>query len=72
MIRNRLKKLRSEKSGVGISLEQLARKVGISRSHLCRIENGKRYPSVDTMFRLASYFGRGVEEVFYVESKGQG
>ena len=47
----RIRKLRKEKE---ISLRELARRVGISPSFLCEIENGKNFPSPDTLKILAS------------------
>lgn len=48
---DRIQKLRKEKE---ISLRELARRSGISPSFLSEIENGKNFPSPDTLKILAS------------------
>ena len=45
-----LSRLRTEK---GLSQEQLSGLAGISRSHLAMIENGRKTPRLDTLWRLA-------------------
>lgn len=47
----RIRNLRKEKE---ISLRELARRAGISPSFLSEIENGKNFPSPDTLKILAS------------------
>ena len=63
MIRNRL----SEKRNEGISLEGLARKIGIEKSYLWKIEKGLRIPRYELMLKLAKYFNCKVEDLFYLE-----
>lgn len=43
----------------------VAREIGISYSMLCKIEDGKRVPSDETMQRIADYYGEPVEKIFY-------
>jgi transcriptional regulator with XRE-family HTH domain len=62
MIGNNVAKLRNEK---GKSLGQMARDVGAGRSHLSKIENGKRFPGFELLFRLAKYFNCKIEDLFY-------
>ncbi|MFZ4695943.1 MAG: helix-turn-helix transcriptional regulator [Verrucomicrobiia bacterium] len=50
--------------GKGISKAHLARRIGVSRSHVVRLEQGKVQPSAKTMFRIARYFGCRIEELF--------
>lgn len=64
MTKNKLKELRRNKNGTGVTFEQIWRKTGISRSHLCRIEQGQRQPSLRVLFKLARYFRCGVEDIF--------
>jgi len=46
-----LRRLRFEK---GLSQEVLAERVGMaSHAHLCRLESGRKQPSVEMLFRLA-------------------
>jgi putative transcriptional regulator len=63
MISNRLKNWR-HRHGKGISKAHLARMVGVSRSYITKIEQGKQHPSARIMFRIADYFGCRVEDIF--------
>ena len=46
-----LRRLRVEK---GLSQESLAERTGMaSHAHLCRLESGRKQPSVEMLFRLA-------------------
>jgi len=46
-----LRRLRFEK---GLSQEALAERAGMaSHAHLCRLENGRKQPTVEMLFRLA-------------------
>lgn len=38
--------------------------VGVTRQTIAAIEQGKYAPSLETAFRIAQVFGKGVEEVF--------
>lgn len=49
----RLKTLRTEK---GITLEELARKIGTTKTTLSRYENGERSPKLQLVGLLANYF----------------
>jgi transcriptional regulator with XRE-family HTH domain len=46
----RIRELRTEQ---GLSQEALAKKAGLSREYLARLETGKHDPSVSTVERLA-------------------
>ena len=63
MIKNKLKALR-ERHGRGISKAHLARGVGVSRSYITKLEQGKQLPSARMLFKLADYFGCQVEDLF--------
>ena len=54
-IRSWLKKLRRESHNM--TQEQLARKVGISRTMIAEIENGNANPSVGTAKKIAAVLG---------------
>jgi putative transcriptional regulator len=62
MIGNNVAKFRNEK---GKSLGQIARAVGADKSHISKIENGKRYPGLRLAFKLAEYFKCKIEDLFY-------
>lgn len=57
---NSLKRIRKEK---GVTQDQIARYLNISRASYTNIENGKRDPDTPTMLRLADYFGVSVDEL---------
>jgi transcriptional regulator with XRE-family HTH domain len=49
------KKIRKERNELGLSLKQLADKVGVSTMTLQRIETGKTSPSVSVLSQIAIY-----------------
>ena len=63
-IANRLHVLRAEKR---LTQEELARQIGITRATVIAIEKGNYNPSLELAFRLARFFGKGVEEIFSPE-----
>lgn len=63
-LKNRLRVLRAEKD---ISQETLARAVGVSRQTVVAIEGDDYSPSVTLALKIAAYFGRKMEEVFFLE-----
>ena len=56
--------IRARRCVRGITKAHLARRVGVSRSYMARLEDGIRVPSAEVMFRIARYFHRNVEQVF--------
>ena len=62
-------KIRIERKKSGLTLEQLARKVGISAITLQRIETGKSSPSVITLSEIANAINRSIFSFF--EEKGK-
>ena len=64
---NNLELLRKEN---GISQEELARVLKVSRQTIISIEKGKYNPSLDLAFKISVYFNKKIEEVFiYGEEK---
>ena len=57
----RIKNLRKEEK---MSQEELASKLGISRSYLTKIENGQRGLSIEIMQKLCKVFNITMEEFF--------
>lgn len=49
-----------------ISQQALANAVGVTRLTIHSIEKGKFVPSALLAFKLARFFGKSVEEVFYL------
>lgn len=58
-----VRELRGE---MGLSQGALAGKMGVSRQTINAIETGRYTPSLPLAIRLSRYFGRPVEEVFFV------
>lgn len=47
----------------GLTQEQLAGEVGISRVHLNRIENAEQLPSLEVSYTLADFLGTDVDSL---------
>ncbi len=58
---NHVEKLRKER---GLSQEEFARAIRVSRQTVSSIETGKYNPSLDLAFIIAEYFGKTIEEIF--------
>lgn len=50
-----------------ISQKELAEAVGIKRSSVSMIESGNSLPSLKTAYKISSYFGKSIEEIFFDE-----
>ena len=61
---NTLKVLRAVK---GVTQEQLAVDLGVTRQTINAVESGKYNPSIDLAFKLAHYFETSIEEIFQYE-----
>ena len=48
----------------GMSQERLAAESGIDRSHLGFIEQGRRHPTVATLYKLTRSLGLSLEQLF--------
>ncbi|MBE0679495.1 MAG: helix-turn-helix transcriptional regulator [Bacteroidales bacterium] len=61
---NNIRRLRFENHEM--SQEELALAVGVTRQTIHSVERGKFVPSALLAFRIAGFFGKNVEEVFYI------
>jgi putative transcriptional regulator len=61
MVTNLVNKWRLAK---GVSKAHMARYVGVDRSYVTKLEQGKMQPSGEMMFRIAEYLGQPLEVVF--------
>lgn len=59
-IGEKLRKLRGSRTQ-----EEVAEAVGISKTALCMYENGQRVPRDTIKIRLAEYYKRSVNYIFY-------
>ncbi len=63
-VKNNLEALRKSR---GISQEELAGAMEVSRQTIISLEKGKYNPSIILAFKLAHYFGLRIEEIFIYE-----
>ncbi len=61
-ITNQVRRLRFDHGE--ITQQELAQRVGVTRQTIIAIEAGKYAPSLTLAFRIARFFGVGVEDVF--------
>lgn len=61
---NKIKELRKEK---GVTQEDLANTVGVTRQTVISLENGKYNASLQLAYKIAKYFGVGIEDIFIFE-----
>jgi putative transcriptional regulator len=67
MLKNNLRKYRFEHNG--ISQQELANAVGVTRLTIHSIEKGKFNPSVSLALRIADFLNKNVEDIFYLDKK---
>ena len=60
-MKNRLEELRRQR---GITQEELADALSVSRQTVGSLENGRYNPSILLAFKIANYFRVTIEEVF--------
>jgi len=60
-LKNHVEELRRER---GLSQEEFARAIRVSRQTVSSIETGKYNPSLELAFVIAAFFGRPIEEIF--------
>ena len=60
-MKNRLEELRR---GRGLSQEELAGALEVSRQTIISLEKGRYNPSILLAFRIARYFATSIEDVF--------
>lgn len=66
-LENNLRKFRFEHDE--ISQQALANAIGVTRLTIHYIETGKFVPSTILAIKLAQFFGKSVEEIFYIVEK---
>ena len=65
-MKNRLEELRRQR---GITQEELADALSVSRQTVGSLENGRYNPSILLAFRIAKYFRVTIEQVFIYEEE---
>lgn len=67
-MKNRIEEIRKER---GIRQEELAKLLGVSRQTISSLETGRYNPSIFLAYKVASYFGMTIEEVFIFEEEAE-
>lgn len=65
-MKNRLEEIRKSN---GITQEELASILEVSRQTIGSLENGKYNPSIILAFKLSKYFGLTIEDIFIYEEE---
>ena len=63
-MKNRLRELREAR---GLTQEELAKALGVTRQTIIAIEKGRYDPSLRLAFKIARFFGVKIEDVFIYE-----
>lgn len=63
-MKNKVEQLRKDKK---LTQEEFAKEIRVSRQTVSAIENGKYNPSLDLAFKIAEYFDRSIETIFFYE-----
>jgi putative transcriptional regulator len=63
-VENTLKVLRAVK---GLTQEQLAEELEVTRQTIHAVESGKYNPSLELAFKLARYFETTIEDIFHYD-----
>jgi putative transcriptional regulator len=66
---NRLRELRQEH---GLTQEQLAADLEVTRHTILALEVGRYVPSIELALRLAAYFDRPLETIFWLDPDEDG
>lgn len=66
-MKNRLEEIRKER---GVTQEDLASSLEVSRQTIGSLENGRYNPSILLAFKIARYFQMTIEEIFIYEEDG--
>lgn len=64
VLTNRIEELRLAR---GITQEELASKMEVSRQTISSLENGKYNPSIFLAYKISRFFNLSIEEVFIFE-----
>lgn len=67
-MKNRLEELRRQR---GVTQEELAEEMAVSRQTIGSLENGRYNPSIQLACKLARYFALTIEDIFIYEEEIQ-
>ena len=60
--------LKVQRAMKDITQEELAKAIGVTRQTIIAIEKGDYNPSLELAFKIARYFGAGIEDIFIYKS----
>lgn len=60
-------RLRAKRTGLGLTLDQVAERSGFGKGYLSRIENGKKVPPIGTLARITAVLGIDVASILSPE-----
>ena len=61
LIGRKIRQIRKER---GLSQEELSEKIDISPRHMCTIENGNSFPSIETFIKISEILDIDINEFF--------
>ena len=67
-MKNRLEEIRKTR---GITQEELAKALGVSRQTIGSLENGRYNPSIILAFKIARFFDLAIEDIFIYEEESK-
>jgi putative transcriptional regulator len=67
-VANRLREVRLAQ---GLTQEQLGKALGVTRHTILALEVGRYVPSIELALTLARFFGRPVEDLFWLAETGE-
>ena len=67
-MKNRLEEVRKAR---GITQEELAALLEVSRQTISSLEKGRYNPSILLAFKISRYFGQSIEDIFLYEEDAQ-
>ena len=67
-MKNRIEAIRKAR---GITQEDFARLLGVSRQTISSLETGRYNPSIALAYSIAKFFGMTIEEVFIFEEEAK-
>ena len=65
-LKNRLRELRQ--AGEGMTQQQLADAVGVSRQTIISIESGRYSPSLELAIKISKQLEQDITEIFWIEN----
>ena len=66
-LKNRIRMCRAEK---GISQEDLGKGIHVTRQTIAVLEQGRQEPTLTIALKIACYFHKSIEDIFYYERQG--